>query len=359
MKKMKRFTIFTISIILVLSAMMSSGCSQKSAPHHDAAMEAPQKMMEVDEAAMAASQEMMEAGDTGEVSKDISSDNEAALAGKTPVDDRKLVKTLRIDMQTMTFDKATAAITVLADELGGYVEQANISGNSLNDANDYSDINYSPRNASFTLRIPAEKLNAASDKLNALGNITSRSESIEDVTSNYTDIERRLETLNVQEDRLLEMLKTADELEYMITLERELADVCYEIESYTILLNGLDNKITYSTINIWIDEVIEYDDVRIAPPTFGERVSESFSNSINAISAFGKFLVIMLAAVVPFLLVWGGAIGLLVFLIRKFVKTYRHKHPKVPHVKHPVPQAGHSKSETAPEAESQPVQSEK
>ena len=311
MKKMKRLAISTLGIILVLSAMMLPGCSQKSAPHHDTAMEVPQ-----------------EKASAGEVSEDISGDNEAAFTGKTAINDRKLIKTLHIDMQTMAFDEAATAISALADELGGYVEQANISGNSLNDTNGYNDINYSPRNASFTLRIPAEKLNAASDKLNALGNITNRSENIEDVTSNYTDIERRLETLNVQEDRLLEMLKTADELEYMIILERELADVCYEIESYTIQLNGLDNKVTYSTISIWIDEVIEYDDVRIAPPTFGELVSESFSNSINAISAFGKFLVIMLAAVVPFLLVWGGVIGLLIFIIRKFVKAYHQKRPK-------------------------------
>lgn len=307
--------ILTLGIVCILASTALTGCGRAPSSSSEYATTAETE---------AISEEAMDQT-TNET--DESSD---ILSSEPPtIDSRKLIKTLNINMQTMEFDKTTSSITALVSELEGYIEQSNVSGNSLYDAENYNEKPYNPRSASFVLRIPAEKLDVASDKLDDIGNITSRTESIEDVTSNYTDIERRLETLKVQEERLLEMLKTANELEYMITLEKELSNVRYEIESYTTNLNGLDNQISYSFVYIDVDEVIQYDDVRIAPPTFGERIANGFSSSIRAISSFGQNLVVVLVTVGPFLVVWGGAISLIIVGIIKGTRRYRQKHPKV------------------------------
>jgi len=255
----------------------------------------------------------------------------APLTENMPVDNRKFIKNLDVDMQTKDFDKTTSSIATMVTEIGGYIEQSNISGNSLNYESDYSGDAYNPRSADYVLRIPVDKLDTVADKLSTLGNVTNRSERVEDVTANYADIERRLETLRVQEERLLAILKKADELEYIITLEKELSEVRYEIESYTINLKGLDNKISYSFVNIRVSEVIEYDDVRVAPPTFGTRIANGFSTSIRAIAEFGQALAVVLVTIIPFLVVWGGIITLLIIGIIKCKKAYRKKHPKVSH----------------------------
>ena len=324
MKAKKHKRILTIGLVCILATTALAGCGSKAPSLSSEYGDIEREVLAEEPAAEEASHTTSEAGEMPVESSD------ALLAENATIDNRKLIKTLNIDMQTMEFDKTISSITDLVNEMGGYVEQSNVSGNSLNYAGSYSENPYNPRNANFVLRIPVERLDATSDRLNKLGNITGRNESVEDVTSNYTDIERRLETLRVQEERLLEMLKTANELEYMITLEKELSEVRYEIESYTIRLNGLDNQISYSFVHIYVDEVIKYDDVRVSPPTFGQRIASGFSSSIQAISDFGQTLAVVLVTVIPFLVVWGGALLLIIIGILKGKKLYRQKHPKVP-----------------------------
>jgi len=319
MKTTKCKMILTIGLVCILATTILAGCSGRvNSSSSESAAEEPQSTMSEEAAEYAADEE-------GEV---VDESSGALIADNAAIDNRKLIKTLDINMQTMEFDKTISSITDLVNELGGYIEQSNVSGNSLDYAGNYSENSYNPRSADFVLRIPVEKLDSASDKLDKLGNVTNRTESVEDVTSNYTDIERRLETLRVQEERLLEMLKTADELEYMIALEKELSDVRYEIEGYTSRLNGLDNQISYSFVYIYVNEVIKYDDVQIAPPTLGQRIVNGFSGSIRAISEIGETAIVGFASALPFLVVWGGALSLISVGIIKGKKLFRKKKHK-------------------------------
>ena len=323
--KTKRHTIIlSLGVLCAFVIMSLAGCgsgaySKSSNYENVAAEEASYDTAVAEEASYY---------NTNEIEAEIAKSADTIITDNMPADNRKFIKTLDVDMQTMDFDKTTSSIADMVGELGGYIEQSNISGNSLYDANNSRDSYYNPRSANYVLRIPVDKLNMVADKLSVLGNVTNRSEGVEDVTANYTDIERRIETLKVQEERLLEILKTADELEYIITLETKLSDVRYEIEGYTSALNGLDNKVNYSFVNIYVSEVIEYDDVRVAPPTFGARIASGFTKSINAIVDFGQTLVIMLVTILPFLVVWGGILVLLIVGIIKCKKLYRKKHPK-------------------------------
>ncbi len=339
MRQHKRWqSIAAILLACIVTAMMTAACGA-GAPSASYATEA-QRDMAPAPAAMnpntAGGGEMYDGYATDEMAQAESGTGLKSTAA--PLDSRKLVKTLNLDMQTIEFDKAVAAIAALATEMGGYVEQSSVSGNNLyNDYassydSGYESAYYNPRYASFTLRIPADKLTPAADRLAEIGNITNRSESISDITDNYMDTERRLETLQVQEERLLELLKGATDLEAMITIEKELSNVRYEIESYTSYKMQMDKQVTYSTVNIYMNEVIKYDDVRIAPPTFGERIGDAFQSSIEAIGDVAQWLVIALVAVIPFLLVWGSVIALIVFIIVRIVRAYRKKHPKAPRV---------------------------
>ena len=315
-----------MAIIVVAAMLIMSGCGSKMSDALMATEEAP--VAEEPDVEELYTEEVEAEEESVAVGESDTSGAGTLITENTPVDNRKLIKNLDVDMQTMDFDKTIFSITALVNELGGYIEQSTISGNSLDYAGKHTDNAYNPRNASYILRIPVTSLDTAADELISLGNITRRSESVEDVTANYTDIESRIKTLRVQEERLLEILKAADELKYIITLEKELADVCYEIENYTANLNGLDNKTRYSFINIHVSEVIEYDDVYVAPPTFGTRIASGFSESMQAIADFGQSLVVILVTISPFLVIWGGILALLIVGILKGLKSYRKKHPK-------------------------------
>ncbi|MBQ2767967.1 MAG: DUF4349 domain-containing protein [Clostridia bacterium] len=188
--------------------------------------------------------------------------------------ERKIIKTMRINAETKAFDRATAAIEALCAELGGYVESSSRSGGSIR----YSS-SVVARSASYVLRIPAEKLDAFRSGMGSDINVVSESTGIEDITDQYFDVDTRLATLKTQEERLLAMLETADELEYLLTLEERLAEVRYQIESYTGTLRRYDSQVAYSTVRLSLDEVIEYTQVIEAPQTFSERVGIAFRES--------------------------------------------------------------------------------
>ena len=85
-------------------------------------------------------------------------------------------------MQTKEFDSVLNSLKTKTTELGGYVENSSISGNSYS----YTTTRY----ASYTIRIPADKLNEFVDIVGELGNVTQENESVEDVTLQYVDVEK-------------------------------------------------------------------------------------------------------------------------------------------------------------------------
>ena len=249
--------------------------------------------------------------------------SEELLSGSSAqvsLSDRKIIKNIYLSLETQEFDTAISEIRALVERMGGYVESSDITGTSLRDKGQYS-----TRYASFTARIPAEKLNSTVDELGSLCNIRNRSENVSDITDTYFDVDGRLNSLRVQEERLLSMMEQAEKLEDMITIESALADVRYEIESLTGQLNRMDSQVSYSTLNIDLSEVVEYTEQRIQPKTFGERVAETFADSLAFIRRFGQELVLFVVAALPVLVVYGGIVLIIVLIIRAIVKARRKK----------------------------------
>lgn len=54
------------------------------------------------------------------------------------------------------------------------------------------------------------------------------------------------------------MLKSADKIEDMITVEARLTEVQTELNKQKTLLSSMDMDVDYSTINLNIEEVLEY-----------------------------------------------------------------------------------------------------
>ena len=122
----------------------------------------------------------------------------AALPG-----DRKLIQTAQMELESREYAKALAALEQMIADCGGYIESRTEQGGSL-----YSS-RYNARYASITARIPAEKLEEAMGAAGGLCNVVSRSTDVSDVTESYTDTEARLNTLRLQEERLLAILSKA------------------------------------------------------------------------------------------------------------------------------------------------------
>lgn len=160
----------------------------------------------------------------------------------------KLIRRANLQVQTVEFDKAVAALEQLVLSLNGYYENAELySGGYYNQGNH--------RSGQYVVRIPAESYDSFMEQIDGIGYLSRRSESTQDVGQEYFDVESRLTTQRTKQERLQQLLKQAKNMEDIIALESALADVEYQIEQYTSQLRRYDSLIGYATIDVNIQEM--------------------------------------------------------------------------------------------------------
>ena len=219
---------------------------------------------------------------------------------------RKLIKTVNMSVETKEFDKLLSNVEKKINQLGGYAESTNISGNSYEKSGS--------RYANITARIPAENLDAFVNSVENESNITSKNESAEDVTLSYADIEAHNASLRIEQERLNELLKEADSLETIIILQQRLTEVRYEIESYESRLRAMDNQVTYSTVYLNVSEVKEYMPEPVEKLTFEENCEAAWETIQSFVISLISFIPILLVLILIL-----GVIGLIIFAIVKLV----------------------------------------
>ena len=108
-----------------------------------------------------------------------------------------------------------------------------------------------------------------------IGTVTYTNKSSEDVTLDYIDVESRIEALEVEQERLLTLLESAQDLESVIQLESRLSEVRYQLESYHSAKNRYDSLIDYSTVHLSVREVQQVTTVH--DRSVGQRIAAGWS----------------------------------------------------------------------------------
>lgn len=304
MKKKLLSIVLTLALILGLFSACGASSKGQSAAMDYAVME---------EAAAEAPAEMNGAGSL----------TSAETGGSTALPEgRKWVITVNMSAETDNLDTMTAQLDQQINALGGYVEDQRIYNGSS-----YANRRY--RYANLTIRIPAEKVDQFTQKVSGIANVVSQETSREDITLTYVSTESRLTALEVEEARLLELLEKAETMADLLEIEARLTDVRYELENYASRLRLYDNQVDYATIYLNIEEVQEY--TPVAEPTFWERITEGFADSLKGLWESLQNLVVILVTASPFLVVYGGialVIALLVKRLRKGSKPKKEKKAK-------------------------------
>jgi hypothetical protein len=221
--------------------------------------------------------------------------------------DRKIIKSATMEIETLEFDRAISEITAKVQSIKGYIESSNIQGRRIEQKDQIQN-----RFASIILRVPKQNFDTFILEIGSLGNVLNKNTTGQDVTSEYFDTEAHLKSLMIQEERLLEILKKTGQLKDIIELERELSDVRYQIENLTGTLKKWDNLIDYSTIRLDLREVQEVQLAKEKPRTFWNQVIYGFNESIEFLIKTFKYLIVLIASALPFIL-----IGFILYIILK------------------------------------------
>ena len=226
-----------------------------------------------------------------------------------------------LSAQTTDFDTAISTLDAQIAAFGGFIERSDVNGDTrYNNDGTTSIIN---RWAYYTIRVPASRFEEFLHQTEGIGNVTSVSRYAENVTSQYTDYEARLDSLRTQEERLLAMLEKSEDVESLIALEQRLADVRYELESIERNLRNLDLQISYSTINLNLQEVEVYTPTVPVQRTFSEKLSDAFSDGWTGFVRGLQYFCLGLASSLPGLVLFVLIVLALFFLVRSILRKVK------------------------------------
>lgn len=297
---MKKLVSLSLVMLLVLS--LFAGCGASSMPK-DAAAPAAREEMAV-EAPM-----MMASGS-------VTNDSAAEVGQSVPGSEQKLIKTIRMDVETEDLEALLPQISAKIGELGGYVENQELYNGSA-----YS--SYRHRSANLTVRIPADKLNGFVEDVKGVSNVVSYNESTENVTLRYVSTESRMLALQVEQERLLELLGKAENMADLLEIEARLTDVRYELESVTSQLRVLANQVDYATVYLYISQVKVYTETQ--EQTVWQRIGSGFKENLRDMGENVTDFFVWIVTYSPQLILWAIVIAIAVTVLKKRIAKRKAK----------------------------------
>ena len=309
--KVCKLTALALAVLMLLSLTACGASSQKTESavgYNYAADMAPQEPMAMEEMAYA------------ETMASNSLSSESGTTAEVPAQ-RKWIITMDISAETEDLDALLEALNEEIAALGGYVEGQNIYNGSA-----YATRRY--RSANLTVRIPADQADQFAGNVAGIANVVRSNKNLEDITLNYVSTESRVKALQVEEERLLELMEQAETMSDLLEIEGRLTDVRYELERYTSRLKVYDNQVDYATIYLNLEEVQEY--TPVAERTVWQRITEGFAGNLKGLGEDLTDVFVWFVTSLPYLVVWAVGIAVAVVLVKKLgkkrpVKSFKRK----------------------------------
>ena len=232
----------------------------------------------------------------------------------------KLIYSASATVETTEFDRTIEKLSALVEQYGGFVESSSINGsNYYTQSRGYS----SERYASYVIRVPSGKFSALMGSLSTLGNVPYSHTYTENITAQYYDTDARLTAYQTQEARLLEMMEAAETVEDLIAIEEKLTELRYQIESLQSTLKNWDRQVAYSTLDLEVQEVIEY--TPESRMSYGQELALALTNGLRRTGEFFKDLLLAIVGALPVLVILAVVLAILIPVWKKHRKARRAK----------------------------------
>jgi len=214
---------------------------------------------------------------------------------------RKLIHDLTLTLEVAAINDSVTKISREVQQLGGYVVESQQIGSDRQSS------------AHMTLKIPADKLNGLRDSLSKGGKILDERLLANDITNQYYDSQARLQTLETEEKRYLEIINQAKTVEDVLKVENALGNIRQQIEQLKGQLKLWNNIVDYSTVNLQLN-TLQNPNYNVKNPwqpiswtntwkATQEAMLKTISSAWNALN----YLVVGIGYALPYLLV--GALG--------------------------------------------------
>ncbi len=229
------------------------------------------------------------------VSSGAPQSDQATVGNNLPANGPMIIRTAQLRLITKEFDKARAQLEAILKRHRGYVGEL-----KANDATG------SGRTLTATLRVPSDQLDATLTEVKTLGRVESESQSGQDVTSQYVDLQARLANARNTEQRLTDLLRNrTGKLSDVLEVEQELDRVRGQIEQMEAERKNMANQVSFATLNATITEDYKAQ-LEVVPPSTSTRLSNAAVEGYRSMADGVVSLVLFLLSTGPSLLLWGA-----------------------------------------------------
>jgi len=151
----------------------------------------------------------------------------------TPVTERLVTRSARLTVEVADVLVRAKEVEDIVRDAGGFVADQTQTDESR---------------LSYTLQVPAAKLDDVLDRLAGLGRTTERSVSARDVTDEAADLDARLRNKRALRERLREHLGSTSTLQEVLALEEQLARVQAEIDVLEGQISRIQSSVALSRV---------------------------------------------------------------------------------------------------------------
>jgi hypothetical protein len=237
---------------------------------------------------------------------------QSAIGESIRIQNPMIAHTGQLTLTTAEFDKARGAIEDILKRHKGYIGHLNVAAPAG-----------AGRSLDATLRVPDDQLAPTMAEIKRLGRVESESQSGEEVTSQYIDLDARLTNARNTEQRLTDLLRQrSGKLSDVLAVELELGRVRGEIERMEAEKKSLTNRVDFATLNATIRE--DYQALVPAGPfsmlaRFRNAAVEGYRSTVESVVDVIAFLL----SNGPVLLVWAA----ILFFPARFVWRRVRRNP--------------------------------
>jgi len=208
---------------------------------------------------------------------------------------RKIRYSATIQLITEDFPNVESEVARLVKEYGGYIaaSEIQVSAGSI-------------RTGFWKARIPVKEFEPFRAAVVKTGEVERNSTDSRDMTEEYYDLESHIKNRQAEEEALRKLMeKAVDKMENFLAVRRELNQVREDIDRTQGRLKLIANLTDLTTVSITVRERQKYVPEKgpepVEVPTFGRRIGRAFNDSVAALVDLGEGLVVILAALLPWL----------------------------------------------------------
>ena len=273
---------------LVLAALLLAGCSAKNAVAEMAPMESMNGKLDYGGVMDSYYSADMEVPTNGTDSKPS-----ASVQTGQGVTAQKLIRTMTMDVETDDLDTLLAFLDAKVASLDGYMEERSVRNGSASATRRY-------RYASMTIRVPVDRLDEMVEHISGKSNVVNSNETADDITLTYVATQSRVKALEVEQERLLELLAKASNMSDLLQIESRLTEVRTELERVASQLRLYDNLVDYGTVRLSITETQVFTVVEVE--TLWQRIGSGLRENWKVLCEGAGDVFVFLVTSLPFLI---------------------------------------------------------